>query len=260
MNTKKSYKILAISAFVVILIAAFVLIGKLYNLSTTVDSNISTGVAYLMISLLILSGLLNLWLIIRMTSESKTKEEYLKKTTDESAEEKEEVETTYSETQNEEEGVDINELEERILSNNDESKDTGSFAEKVLTGIANEFDIVQGLFYIRKDQSDTFSVAGKFAYYGEEEPKDFEMGKALTGQTAKNQKILNLTKIPENYITILSGLGSSSPNSLLLLPVIHENQTIGLIELASFKNFNKKTENIFSQLSEKIGEKLAERE
>mgnify|MGYP001152909050 FL=1 len=59
-------------------------------------------------------------------------------------------------------------------------------------------------------------------------------------------------------MTILSGLGSSSPNSLLFAPVVHEEKTIGMIELAAFKNFDRNTENLFNALSQRLGKKLSE--
>ena len=145
------------------------------------------------------------------------------------------------------------------MPSEEQDQDLTAFAEAMLSNIAGELEIVQGLFYIRNKNTDTFTVAGKFAYFGEEEPQDFDMGVSLPGQTAKNQIVLNLTKIPENYFTILSGLGSSSPNSLFFIPLLYEGKTIGLIELASFKNFDKATEKIFNQLTERIGKRLAEK-
>ncbi|MEA3318019.1 MAG: hypothetical protein U9R54_08685, partial [Bacteroidota bacterium] len=97
----------------------------------------------------------------------------------------------------------------------------------------------------------------KYAYFGEKEPADFELGITLPGQVAKNKKLLNLTSVPKNYLTILSGLGTSSPNNIIIIPVIFENDTIGIIELASFKTFDKKTEKILKYLSDSFGNDLS---
>ena len=115
---------------------------------------------------------------------------------------------------------------------------------------------MQGLFFVREKDSDNFKITGKYAYFGESEPKDFKLGEGLSGQTAKNQIALNLKDIPENYVTILSGLGSSSPNHLIIIPIIFNNETIGIIELASFKEFKKNFNELFEGMSEQIGKVL----
>jgi len=88
------------------------------------------------------------------------------------------------------------------------------------------------------------------------EPKKFKTGESLPGQVAKNKTILNISNIPENYINIFSGLGKSSPKYMLFIPILYNNKTIGVIELASFKSFNKNTEQIFTELSGIMGEKI----
>ncbi len=251
-------KILAFSSFFIILILSFILFGKLINVNQAVEADISMGAAYVLVAFIVIFSLTHLWLIMQITAQSKTKEEYLQKTTESPVDETIEEAPASDEQENETEQIDIESIAKKFTPSNDQNLNTGQLAEKILANIASEYDIVQGLFYIRKENSDTFGIAGKFAYYGEEEPKDFELGVALTGQTAKNQKVLNLTKIPENYITVLSGLGQGSPNGLLLVPVIHNQKTTGLIELASFKQFDRKTEDIFTQLSETIGKRLSE--
>ncbi|MFP4620765.1 MAG: GAF domain-containing protein [Bacteroidales bacterium] len=251
-------KKLAFTSFLIILLLAFILFGKLMNLNMGVETNLSFGVVYLLLACILILSLVNLWLVMQLTAESRTKEEYLQKTTDSHLDENTEGETGETTAQSDEEdSIDLEEMEKKIIPSDGKSLDVTGLTESILSNIANVFSIVQGLFYVRNHNSDSFSIAGKFAYYGEEEPKNFELGIALTGQTAKNQKVLNLNKIPENYITVLSGLGQGSPNALLFVPVIHEQKTIGLIELASFKHFDKKTEDIFRQLSEKIGKRLS---
>jgi two-component system chemotaxis sensor kinase CheA len=53
-----------------------------------------------------------------------------------------------------------------------------------------------------------------------------------------------------------SGLGKSTPNYLLLVPVIAENETIGVVELASFKPFTNEIIDLFTLFTERAGEEL----
>ncbi len=127
------------------------------------------------------------------------------------------------------------------------------FTEKILANLAREFELVQGLFYLKEKKSGIFKIAGEYAYYAEERPAEFKEGETLSGQVAKNKKLLNVPNIPEDYITILSGLGKSSPRFLVILPVLVENETAGIIEMASFKEFDKNVLDLFENFSDTIG-------
>ena len=257
---KNAHKILSFASFIILIIIAFFIVTKFYNLS---NGEASLTAPFLLIGMVVIIGLLQTIQIMNLTKDTIHKDDYTKNTylteinenegnaSKSSAKKDAEQET--------EEKIDIEAIEEKILPKNAENESLSGYAEKILINIAKQFDVVQGLFYYRKKDTDTFTIASKYAYYGEQEPQDFELGKTLSGQTAKNQKVLSLTQIPENYVTILSGLGSSSPEYLLFVPIIHEEKTIGLIELASFKDFSRRTEKVFSQLSESIGAKISDK-
>jgi hypothetical protein len=257
MNSKRSAKLLAFASFTLTVVFSFILIGIFHNHS---QAGLPAGV-YVVVAGIVGLSLLNMVQVMRTTAQSISADDYLKRSYDRNegeADEKQISEATEGREQENEQQLDPAVYEKKFLPQAGKKHDLTKFTEGVLSNIARELDIVQGLFYVRRKESDTFTVQGKFAYFGEQEPQDFELGLSLTGQTAKNQKTLRLTKMPENYITVLSGLGSSSPKSLMLAPVIHEGQTIGLIELAAFKNFDRSTEVLFNQLSETFGKRLAE--
>lgn len=155
------------------------------------------------------------------------------------------------------ETIDIEGYIKRIIPKDTPKLDVKKYTEKILSNFAKEFDIVQGLFFVREKKSDIFNITGKYAYFGEEDPKSFKLGESLSGQVAKNKTILYLNDIPENYVTILSGLGSSSPSTLLLIPIIVNDKTIGVVELASFKEIKRKFNDLFEELSEQIGKTLS---
>ena len=257
---KNAHKILSFASFIILIISAFFIITKFYNFS---NGEISLTGPFLLIGLVVVIGLIQTIQIMNLTKETIHKDDYTRNTYLKEINENEENSPQETKKQNtekdSEENIDIEAIAEKILPDDNENKSLSNYSEELLSNIAKQFDIVQGLFYYRQKDTETFTIANKYAYYGEQEPQDFELGKTLSGQVAKNQKVLILSKIPENYITILSGLGSSAPNCLLFVPIIHKEKTIGLIELASFKVYSKRTEKIFSQLSERIGEKISEK-
>src|SRR5205085_2166213 len=68
----------------------------------------------------------------------------------------------------------------------------------------------------------------------------------------EKQKI-HLTNVPRDYIQINSGLGEAAPLSIIVLPVIFENQVNAVIELASFSRLSDIHQVFLDQLTESIG-------
>lgn len=62
-----------------------------------------------------------------------------------------------------------------------------------------------------------------------------EWGEGLVGECVRDQDLLYITDIPEDYITITSGLGTSNPRNIILCPLKTNEGTIGAVEIASFE-------------------------
>src|SRR5205814_10619614 len=67
----------------------------------------------------------------------------------------------------------------------------------------------------------------------------FKLGEALVGQAALEKKTILITEAPADYIRVTSGLGDAAPVNLVVLPVVFEDQVLGVIELASFRPFSE---------------------
>ena len=59
------------------------------------------------------------------------------------------------------------------------------------------------------------------------------LGEGLVGQAAVEAKPILVEDVPADYIKISSGLGEAPPRNIIVLPVIFEDQVLGVIELAS---------------------------
>jgi len=139
------------------------------------------------------------------------------------------------------------------------NEDIEKFGETLFQNCARRFQIVQGLLYIKDPDKGVFSFKSGYAYFSETDPITYIEGETLAGQVAKNKVVLNLSKVPDNYIAIMSGLGDGSPSNLLIVPIISpNNETIGIIELASFKSFSSEVEELFAYIGHKLGETLVQ--
>lgn len=65
--------------------------------------------------------------------------------------------------------------------------------------------------------------------------KEILLGEGLLGACFLEKETIYMTKIPDDYIEIHSGLGSRKPNSLVIVPMILEGNALGVVEIASFQ-------------------------
>ncbi|MEU5300744.1 HAMP domain-containing protein [Streptomyces noursei] len=63
-------------------------------------------------------------------------------------------------------------------------------------------------------------------------------GWGLITQAATEKKRILVENVPADYLTISSGLGAAAPASVVILPILFEDQVLGVIELASFSRFS----------------------
>lgn len=134
--------------------------------------------------------------------------------------------------------------------------DLNEFCYHIISNLVEYIDANQGGIFLYNDENKKnihLELMAAYAYDRRKYiSKKVEPGEGLVGTCAKEQKTIHLTEIPENYIKISSGLGSSTPKSLLIVPLITEDQIIGVIELASFKEIEQYVIQFVEELAEDI--------
>jgi len=134
-----------------------------------------------------------------------------------------------------------------------EFKGVDKITEQVLKNLAKTYNIVQGVSFLLDKKTNTFKLSSTYAYYTNDTYKEFKEGEGLTGQVAKNRQFLYIDNVPDNYITILSGLGEGTPKYLTLFPLIFEDKVIGVVEFATFLPLPRDSEKVFEKLKTVIG-------
>jgi HAMP domain-containing protein/signal transduction histidine kinase/DNA-binding response OmpR family regulator len=84
-------------------------------------------------------------------------------------------------------------------------------------------------------------------------PQSLALGEGLVGQCAVENRRLLLTDVPADFVKISSSLGDARQVSVVVLPVLFENQTKAVIELASLHPFTAVNLNFLDQLALGIG-------
>jgi len=130
----------------------------------------------------------------------------------------------------------------------------------VISELVKFIDANQGGMFVFNDDEDDRHLELTAAYaYGNEKKKEkiIYPGEGLVGMVALEKETVYMTELPDSYITITSGLGGSEPKSLLIVPMIVEEEIIGVIELASFNNLLDHEISFVETLSENIASSLS---
>lgn len=121
--------------------------------------------------------------------------------------------------------------------------DVDELSYQILSFIVNYMKANQGGIFIKNSDDENNVVFELKSFYAFNRrkflKKSFELGEGLVGNCALERKSVHLTEIPQNYIKVTSGLGGSNPKSLVLVPMKMEDEVLGIIEIASFDNFEE---------------------
>ncbi len=80
----------------------------------------------------------------------------------------------------------------------------------------------------------------------------------LIGQVYQEKNSLTLTKIPEDYVKIVSSLGEASPTSLIIVPLLHNDQVEGIIEVAAFHVLATHEQIVLERMGRALAAAIAE--
>ncbi|MCW2961423.1 MAG: Histidine kinase, partial [Thermoleophilia bacterium] len=81
----------------------------------------------------------------------------------------------------------------------------------------------------------------------------FRIGDGLVGQAALERQRILVDHAPADYVTVNSGIGEGSPLSIVVIPMLFEDQVMGVLELGSFTGFADSHQAFLDQLVETIG-------
>ena len=141
-----------------------------------------------------------------------------------------------------------------ILRNNNDNMEILSF--NIIKELCKYIDAIQGSFYLLNDDDQEnlfFQQTALFAFDRRKfADKKIKWGDGLIGTSAMEQKTIFMTKIPDSYVSITSGLGKSNPKCLLIVPLIAENELYGIIEFASYEVLQQHEINFVERVAENI--------
>jgi CHASE3 domain sensor protein/putative methionine-R-sulfoxide reductase with GAF domain len=132
------------------------------------------------------------------------------------------------------------------------------FADRIVSNLVKYVEANQAAFFVVKEEEEILELIGCFAY----DRKKFvdvgiRKGQGLAGQCWLEKELIHLKEVPRNYVNITSGLGEDTPTNLIIAPVKADERVMGVIEIASFQEFDDYKVDFIRKLCTSIGSSLA---
>ncbi|NUU62109.1 CHASE3 domain-containing protein [Paenibacillus agri] len=137
-----------------------------------------------------------------------------------------------------------------------ETTDLTVLCRTFLNKLASILELQYGAVYVLNAE-DSFERI--YSYAGSDESENsvgvnkIKPGEGLVGQCAQDMKLRVLEDLPVDYISINSGLGRTAPRYLTLAPVIFENKTLAVVEIASLTKWAPFHFELLSRLVNMLG-------
>jgi signal transduction histidine kinase/HAMP domain-containing protein len=144
----------------------------------------------------------------------------------------------------------------RIASRLQGHRDLRVVAELIMDDLVPLVGAQHGTFFLAEatgGETRLRLIAGYGLRADIEAPSQFRLGQSLIGQVARTRKPIVVTDLPADYVKISSGLGEAAPVNLMILPIVFEDQVLGVIEAGSFSRFTQRHQDFMEQLIETIG-------
>lgn len=119
---------------------------------------------------------------------------------------------------------------------------------------------VGGIFVLNENKETgdkTFDLVAMFAYdRNRMMQRSYHFAEGLIGACAAERDTIILKEIPQDYIEITSGLGGTNPNYIIVVPLIFEDEVMGVIEIASLQELKDFEVQFLKDLAKSIASTL----
>jgi signal transduction histidine kinase/HAMP domain-containing protein len=137
-------------------------------------------------------------------------------------------------------------------------RDLRTVTQLIMSELTPTVSAQHGAFFLAESPDEESKVMLRLiASYGYQQRKNvsntFELGEGLVGQAAIEHESILITEAPPDYIQVTSGLGAAAPVNIIVMPILFEEQVLGVIELASLKPYSEVHRTFLQQLMETLG-------
>jgi GAF domain-containing protein len=134
-------------------------------------------------------------------------------------------------------------------------------SDKITSALVKYTHSNQGGLYILNDDDPNqkyLELISLFAFdVKKHDQQKIKLGQGILGQTFLEKETTYLKEIPEEYVRITSGLGDATPKAILMVPLKVDKEVYGIVELASFNEYEEYEISFVERLGETIASTIA---
>ncbi len=136
------------------------------------------------------------------------------------------------------------------------SSDLKVLSDHIISQLVKYLGANQGSLFLLNDTEEGNPYLELFSCFAFDTKKIAERkiapGQGLLGQCYLEKEMQYLSEVPKGYITITSGLGKAEPRSVIIIPMLLNEEVEGIIELASFKEIETHEREFLKKIAENI--------
>ncbi|KAB8066827.1 response regulator [Janthinobacterium violaceinigrum] len=127
----------------------------------------------------------------------------------------------------------------------------------VLDFLAHRLEVAVATLYVVDDDGSLRRTAVYgFNEQGVKDKQVFKLGEGLVGETAREKRLKHIKQLPQDYLTVTSGLGHGAPLELVLAPVNNEGVVNGVIELGFTHPVSERAKEWLNLIAANVGTSL----
>jgi PAS domain S-box-containing protein len=141
------------------------------------------------------------------------------------------------------------------------NQDVSELSSNILSHLIKYLGANQGGLFILQDEEHGEAFMTLEACFAWDRKKYIEQkiykGEGLVGQAWQEKDTIYITDVPDEYVSITSGLGDANPTSILIVPLLVNEEVYGAIEIASFKAFKDFEIEFLQKIAESIASTIS---
>ena len=115
----------------------------------------------------------------------------------------------------------------------------GELSRLTVSCLARYTEAQAAALFVFDEEHQYLSLMASFAYELRKGISNrFALGEGLVGQAALEKQLISVTNLPADYSRIASATGDTLPRNVLVMPLVHENQIKGVLELSRVTEFD----------------------
>ncbi len=138
-----------------------------------------------------------------------------------------------------------------------EKDDLKKMLQNIINNMVEFVEVKLGGIFLTEENSDgqiELRLTASYAFNNEMlEEVSMQPGEGQIGACYSNKHLIQIDNLPDTYLKLSSGLGESALPYLLLMPIIYDEQVVGVLELASFEKVEAYKIEFLEKVNESIG-------